>query len=157
MCYIRSYDLGQTVKVSEMVLSARIKKTITKVIVIDVSAHRKEFVLMELLDTELPRRKPQVFAVKRCLVLRPNCKQEYIRRWQAAVLPRLQRRKGFITAWTLTSAFSDEITIMSQWETETEYRAWHRSHIRCQVYAHIGGLVSKHVSEEGFYLAGQGI
>ena len=108
--------------------------------------------MMELLSTESPRSPRPTFMAERRVLAYPGQKQVYVARWRSAVLSRLERQSGFVTAWVLTTPETDEVIIMSQWTSEDEYRAWCRSYIRFQAHAHIGGLVREHLSERGRYI-----
>ncbi len=112
--------------------------------------------MMELLSVESPRQPRPMFMAERRVLAYPGQRWAYVSQWRSAVLSRLSRQSGFITAWVLTTPETDEVTIMSQWSTEDDYRAWCRSYTRCQVHAHIGGLVREHVSERGRYITVNG-
>lgn len=106
-------------------------------------------------NLRLTERDNAMFLATRRVRVQYGMKREFIEAWQNAIGARLKRQKGFITAWLLTSPNDDEIMIMSQWESEVDYTAWHTSDLYRQVQSHIGGLLRARVGDKNYWVAKQ--
>lgn len=94
-----------------------------------------------------------MYVSNRKLKIRFGRKQDFIDMWNTAVGTRLKRQKGFQTAFLLSSPDSDEIVIMTTWDSEADHKIWRASETYRQVITHMGGLTEKRLGDSFYEVA----